>query len=307
MRPLRCGDGTACRRLERRLLTCINVGRRPRAARDAHGVSERDPSRRGDQSRVPLDGDRASPCPASIRVRGRARSWRHRPCHRRAAPARRCPGIARGVSCGSCCTNATMSQIVASSWVRPQAGIALILMPCLIDPERHVGSTRSLRQVRRLRVQARPDLGIGHARREMAARAHRPRSGRHRRVRAAESCRSGGGVSPCARTWMDRSRNVCISTSIGRVCGSSAPTLYTPNQTNAQPAATSPTSSNSARTSHFRVASSLSSLHQNHHRTPATMRVSRLSSPLSRRSRAVVPNARSCTTPMYGAKRRVIS
>src|SRR5678816_2233555 len=56
---------------------------------------------------------------------------------------------------------------------------------------------------------------------------------------------------------MDRPRNVCISTSIGRVCGSSAPTLYTPNQTNAEPAAANATSSNRARSNQLRVVISI--------------------------------------------------
>ena len=44
---------------------------------------------------------------------------------------------------GSFCKNATMLQIVSSSWVVPHAGIALILRPCLITQNASFGSTRT--------------------------------------------------------------------------------------------------------------------------------------------------------------------
>src|SRR5579885_615268 len=49
-----------------------------------------------------------------------------------------------GLIDGSFCRNATRLQIVASSWLAPHAGMALILMPCLITQNATCGSICTL-------------------------------------------------------------------------------------------------------------------------------------------------------------------
>ncbi len=71
--------------------------------------------------------------------------------------------ILAGVSSGNFCRNATRPQILASSWVLPQAGIPDILMPCLITQNISGGVADVLCQIGRLRIEA-DESGIFFAR-----------------------------------------------------------------------------------------------------------------------------------------------
>src|SRR4030088_1520388 len=64
-----------------------------------------------------------------------------------------------------------MSQIAASLSVLPQAGMALILIPCLTTQNSRRAARVLLRQIRRMRIESGPQVGLGHAGRQRAADA----------------------------------------------------------------------------------------------------------------------------------------
>src|SRR5260370_41148935 len=64
-----------------------------------------------------------------------------------------------------------MAQLAATVSVLPQVGMALILIPCLTTQNSPRAARVFLRQIRRMRIEPGPEVGLRYAGRQMAADA----------------------------------------------------------------------------------------------------------------------------------------